>query len=302
MSRLPGLLFDLVVVCPCPQCIRLGRSETHCKLNRDEWEEMVHGKRMFCEICSEFVDSGLSSNESGGEKVANRSYEQRNENDTKWLSMPENIEKDVGELSLDNVDDPSQKWPMNATPYIFLSHTGQDGVKEDIARPTHWFLTEVLEVEAFVDDLNAIPGNPSVETLMPPAYKCTYALVILSRSFRERRFCVRELNTFVARLRRKDGIRVVPVLWQINSLKGYHPDVEELSYIASKETVDAADFMIYTLWPKVLRALDHPVISTEILQDHLFQYVDSHRGGANSIPPCLERFAANHVIVRQRLH
>jgi len=41
----------------------------------------------------------------------------------------------VGELSLREVVHPHKEWPMSDTPYIFLSHTGQGGVKKDIARP-----------------------------------------------------------------------------------------------------------------------------------------------------------------------
>ena len=129
------------------------------------------------------------------------------------LLRPDNTPEDVGELTLDSVDNPSQEWPMSTDRFsIFVSHTGQDGAKEEIARPTHWLLTKKLGAEAFLDDENATPGDGTVKVLIEPAYKCSHAVVIISPSFRKRRCCVQELNTFMARRRRGDGICVIPVL------------------------------------------------------------------------------------------
>jgi len=58
---------------------------------------------------------------------------------------------------------------MSKIPYFFLSDTGQDDVKKEIARPTYWFLKKILGVEAFLDQLSAIPGRLKIEALMPPA-------------------------------------------------------------------------------------------------------------------------------------
>jgi len=207
------------------------------------------------------------------------------------LIMQDNTEKDVGELSLDSIDNPERLWPMSDDPYIFLSHTGRDDVKEEIARPTYWFLTKVLRVKAFLDDLSLSPGEKVMEALLPHAYKCTSALVILSPTFREREFCVRELNTFMARWRRKDGIRVLPALWLMKNVDGYHPDVDGLIWIGNQGTKYCVKYMLQILWPKLVREFDRPEMSRTQLKEHLVEYVKLHRGGIHAIPPDLEDIA-----------
>jgi len=107
---------------------------------------------------------------------------------------------------------------VNDTPYIFLYHTGRDDTKEEIARPTHWFLAEIPHNEAFFDDKDSEWGTKKTEALIPHAYKSTHALVILSHTFRQQEFCVRELKTFMARWRRQDGIKVLPALWLMDNV------------------------------------------------------------------------------------
>jgi len=277
-------------VCPCPQCIGLGRPESLCKLSWNEWEEMGNTKRFFCETCSEFVEVGLSSDEKGGEEVVSLSGTLRKQDYTRRVSLRDNTEEDVGELWLDNVADPRQEWPMSEVPYFFLSHTGRDGVKEEIAHPTYWFLKRILGVEAFLDDSDAIRGNTVMEALVPPSYECTHALVIVSPTFRQRSCCVRELNTFMARWRRRDGIRVIPALWLLNNLDGYHPDVDDLIRIGNGGTRYCVSYLVKNLWPELVRMLGRPAIATELLEEYLVEYVKFHTG-TRDIPADLETFA-----------
>lgn len=156
----------------------------------------------------------------------------------------------------------------------------------------YWFLKHVLGVEAFLDDLDAIGGNTVMEALMPPAYECTHALVILSPTFRQRPCCVRELNTFMARWRRKDGICVIPALWLMDSLDGYHSDVDRLIRIGNGGARDCVNYMLKTLWPKIVRLLDRSQIPMESLEEHLLQYVEvQRRETTRGLPPDLETFA-----------
>ena len=195
-------------------------------------------------------------------------------------------EEDVGDLLPENL-------PISSTPLVFLSCTDRDAVKGEIARPTHWFLTSILEVEAFLDEYDTEAGSPVVEALVRPANTCTHALVILSPSFRKREFCVRELNTFMARLRSKDGISIIPALWLTENVEGYHRDVDKLIWVGDKETRDPATYMVHTLWPVLVRQLGGTEIGTELLEKRLVQYVQSQRGLTCSIPSSLERFARN---------
>jgi len=118
-------------------------------------------------------------------------------------------EEDVGELTHRQIPAPSVSFPRSPTYYVFLSHTGRDGVKEDIARPTHWFLQNVLNIDAFLDDEDAIWSDGKMRALIEHAYRCTHALVILSPSFRQQRYCIMELNTFMSR----SDVHVMPALW-----------------------------------------------------------------------------------------
>ena len=104
-------------------------------------------------------------------------------------------------------------------PYVFLSYTGRDGVKESLARPTQWFLRHVLGVDCFLDDGGDIrPGQDKMEFVVLPAYQCTHALLIFSPRFRTRHFCVMGVNTFLGRWQRKDGLQISPALWGVDNV------------------------------------------------------------------------------------
>lgn len=74
---------------------------------------------------------------------------------------------------------------MGENALVFISHTGRDGVKEELARPTSWFLTEILEIETFLDDGGMQWGQDKMQALARAAYQCTHALVLFSPSFRK---------------------------------------------------------------------------------------------------------------------
>ena len=84
---------------------------------------------------------------------------------TKWKRGP-NDEVEIGTLA-DLSEIPNEwKQPYQSS-LVFISHTNQDGefkdqpvendqgIKELIARPTHWFVKSVLDMEAFLDDEDA---------------------------------------------------------------------------------------------------------------------------------------------------
>jgi len=291
-NRLPGLFYDLVV--SCPRCVSQGHlAEAHMFQWETEWERLAKGEigKLFCEKCDKSIRVEVGAE--GRKEIHYPKFKKEicNEFDTKMLSLPENTVKDVGELSLDTVDNPRQKWPMSKVPYIFLSHTGRDGVKEEIARPTYWFLTKILGVRAFLDDLSLLPGDKVTEALMPRAYECSHALVILSPKFRERKFCVRELNTFMARRRVNDGIRVLPALWLIENVDGYHSDVDDIIWIGNRGIKSCVKYLVEILWPALIVEFAGPTMTRQQLKDHLVDYVKEQTGRTHAIPPELADIA-----------
>lgn len=91
------------------------------------------------------------------------------------MAGADGIEQEVGELSVDYIGNPSRAFPMKtASNFAFLSHHGKDS-KEAIARPTYWFVTEVLQVEAFFDDENMAPGASRACTSLFPCLGSSFA-------------------------------------------------------------------------------------------------------------------------------
>lgn len=118
---------------------------------------------------------------------------------------------EVGELSMSSIPKPNVAWPMSSSePFVFLSHHGPEA-KEEIARPTRWFLKKYLKIKSFMDDEDMKISDAQMRSLLENAYRCTHAVVILSPSFRKSRWCVKELNTFVGRSKKRQD--VVPVMW-----------------------------------------------------------------------------------------
>lgn len=204
--------------------------------------------------------------------------------DETLLLLPGGKTRPVGELAHEDVGDPERF--MSDTDYVFLSHTGKDGVKDEIARPTYWFLTAVLGVQAFLDEQSPDWGSHITEAVGKAAYRCTHAVVILSPTFREREYCVLELNTFMRRWRNKDGIQVLPILHGIRDVKGYHAEVNNLIRKGSQAMQSGADCMVDDLWPALLRKLKRPAMTKDQLEELLAEYVDKNAGHCQ-IPACI---------------
>ena len=204
-------------------------------------------------------------------------------------SDPNGERVDVGGLLLNNEEDVSLRWPKSQEPCFFISQTDRDNVKNEISRPTFWFLKEILGVKVFLDEC-AAPGLTIEEALTKPAYQCTHALLILTPTFQQREYCVRELNTFMARHRRHDGIRVLPCLWGLRNLDGFHSDVHKLVWIRNESTKYFCNYLVLTLWPKLVLELQRPKMSTKELESHLVRYVELHRDGQYGVPTDLETF------------
>jgi hypothetical protein len=137
-------------------------------------------------------------------------------------------------------------------PSIFISHAGIDS-RECIARPTHWFLVNCLEIETFFDEHDMIWGDKIDQSLGELAYGCTDALVILSPNFRRKKYCVSELNTFVFRRDiNEDGIVVLPVLWKLEELSGYSVAISKSVWVKGGSD-DPALFLTQTLWPHLTK-------------------------------------------------
>lgn len=201
---------------------------------------------------------------------------------------------------------------------IFLSCTQSDKTKELIARPTHWFLTNILGISTFLDEQDdPNRGRPNDQILAENAYGCAYAIAILSPNYRLRRDCVRELNTFQRRLCEAEAMlfRAIPVLWKIGNTAGYSSFWDSQSWINNAEINDSpVQFLTQELWPRLLTLLREdgvpmtqrcavfggrtcllgwPLLrkteeSTAWMEEKLAQYVREARGYRTSIPAPFE--------------
>lgn len=193
------------------------------------------------------------------------------------------------ELSLGMFEREDTNWRPNhaAGPYIFISHTGRDDVKEKLARPTNWFL-QMLGKRTFFDDGGLQGGSkwgdPKVAAVAKPCFECTHALVILSPRFREQKYCVMELNTFMYRLQDEESFRFLPALWLLQDAKDYHSKVDNRVRIRNN-TENPVEFMLHTLWPRILHELGEPMMPFDELESHFRNYVeDSTQCGASGLP------------------
>lgn len=163
---------------------------------------------------------------------------------TLLLSSDGKSERDVGILPRP-ADVPSSK-----KPYVFLSQTNRDDVKELYSRPVHWFLQERLGVSAFLDESTSMAGRASEINIALAAYSCTHAIVFLSVSYRKRPWCVKELNTFMKR-RDKGEMIVIPVLVDLPDTTGFCDRLDSISWIKCKHGTGAAAFISRELWPQI---------------------------------------------------
>lgn len=74
---------------------------------------------------------------------------------------------------------PHEKFPVQADQgiFLFLSHTGKDGVKEELARPTWWVFEQKFNIKVFFDNASIPCGVLNEMALLEPAYQCTHAVV-----------------------------------------------------------------------------------------------------------------------------
>jgi GTPase SAR1 family protein len=200
----------------------------------------------------------------------------------------------VGELWQAGLEEPQAKWPVKINNFVFISQTGRDGSKEEIARPTSWFLNSICDVKTFLDATDINPGHDKTSEVMQPAYQCTHALVIISPKYCTRRFCVQELNTFMKRRQREPNFRVIPVLWRIDNVDGYHREVDELAWIADGRHNTPESFLLNVLWPKLLHVFDRPKLSYMELKQELVKYIKEHFG-VGDMPFCFQRFLRDYM-------
>ena len=83
--------------------------------------------------------------------MTKQQLQQEDEDFTKQL-LKDGTEDDVGDLAREaDLVSSITISHQYGTPHseVFLSHTGYDIRKEEIERPTHWFLTGYCQVKAF---------------------------------------------------------------------------------------------------------------------------------------------------------
>lgn len=206
------------------------------------------------------------------------------------------IELEIGDLLHDPKGEPLQtvdreihRQNKTQSPHIFLSLTGRDDVRNTLVRPTRWFLEQELKVTAFLDEQNLAGGQSIPDVLANEASNCSHAIVFISPNYRKRRFCVLELNTFMERKRNQDGIQILPVLWDVDTMAGYHSELHKTVWISNSSRLDEINFLIRILWPGILRFLARNPRSTDRLEQDLCSYVKSARGD-QLIPVTLELF------------
>ena len=129
---------------------------------------------------------------------------------------------------------------------------------------------------------------------MQPAYQCTHALVIISPKYRTRQFCVQELNTFMKRRQMDPNFCVIPVLWRIDNVDGYHREVDELAWIVDRGHNTPESFLLNVLWPKLLQVFEKPKLSYMELKQEL---VPLYKGTLwiGDMPFCFQRFLRDYM-------
>jgi hypothetical protein len=202
--------------------------------------------------------------------------------------------KHVGELWQVGLEEPQAKWPVKSNNFVFISQTGRDGSKEEIARPTSWFLNSICDVKTFLDATDINPGREKTSEVMQPAYQCTHALVIISPKYRTRQFCVQELNTFMKCRHREPNFCVIPVLWRIDNVRGYHREMDELAWIVDRGHNTPESFLLNVLWPKLLHIFDGPKLSYMQLKQELVHYIKEYLG-VGDMPFCFQRFFHDYM-------
>lgn len=135
---------------------------------------------------------------------------------------------------------------------VFLSQTEQDEIKSNYSRPTYWFLTKKLNIRAFLDESDTPVGNSIEQTLYDNANACSHALVFLSPTFRQRKYCVKELNTFLFRVDNEDSaFRLLPVLVNLQDTKGYPVMLKAKCWLRLNNGSGSVSSLVNDLWPRL---------------------------------------------------
>ena len=167
----------------------------------------------------------------------------------------------------------------------------EQGIKELIARPTHWFVKSVLELEAFLDDEDAEGFVHSA--IAKPAYQCTHAVIIITPSFRNRKYPVLELNTFMERtVDPNDPFEPTIIFWNIEdeAIREFAPVLNQYIFKkSSRDQTTVGDFLVSRLWPyltKRLRGLGNEMTRQQ-LEGKLAEYVREHENCCPPVPSCI---------------
>lgn len=212
----------------------------------------------------------------------------------------------VGELRETDPINGTLPWlrNMNKEKLVFLSHSGQDdesvgNVKLEIAEPTHWFLKKIIGVKAFLDKKDVTIGTDKQEAISKVAYQCTHAIVFLSPAFRTREYCVKELNTFMARRGRGERLKIFPALWRMENLDGYSDEVKEIVWL-NGDTSSSVRYIVDYLWPQLAKLFkrDQEMLSDDFYSHQLEIYARSTPGEK---PNCLNDFVNGRITQRPAL-
>lgn len=198
------------------------------------------------------------------------------------LLLQDGREKNIGEL-FDSGEERLFSMDKEPHPSVFLCHRGPDS-KEEIVRPTAWFLRNVLGVDTFIDEDTVVVGQNVEDTLIAAAYSSTHAVVILSPTFRQSKWCVKELNTLLKRRQQGEAI-VLPALWQMDSLSGYDNYLNEIIPLRVPTSEPADRYLVNYLWPHLIQSLN---LDTSIpTREALNQYIREQQHGSGSVPVSL---------------
>jgi hypothetical protein len=96
------------------------------------------------------------------------------------------------------------------------------------------------------------------------------------------------------RRQREPNFRVIPVLWRIDNVDGYHREVDELTWIADGHHNTPESFLLNVLWPKLLQVFDRPKLSYMELKQELVRYINEHFG-VGDMPFCFQRFLRDYM-------
>ena len=116
-------------------------------------------------------------------------------------------------------------------------------------------------------------------------YSCRHALVILSPTFNQSKWCMKEINTFANRETQEHRHIMIPVFYgvrfddypQLRSRVGV-----ERAFNINMQTLK--QFLLDDLIPKVCHALNRPVMSREMLEIYYHEIIGK-----------LERDTSHHI-------